>query len=241
MPDIKRKALKTAIGVDVGIINAVAVSDGTIVKSPKLLGGYSDKISVLGRRMDKKEVGSENWKKAAARLSKQHSKVANKRDDFLHKLSKQLVQKADVVIFEKLNIRNMQKLHSLARSIEDAGWYKLMEYTAYKAEDAGGYVCFVDASGTTQLCSKCGVTVRKSSSERLHSCPTCGFSADRDLNASLNILRRLRTDGVKLCKMPVETEPPRSRRREREHGRRSRTPERDDVTSIFIRREKVQP
>jgi putative transposase len=113
-----------------------------------------------------------------------------------------------VIVFENLNIKIMQKNHHLAKSIGDASWGKLMELTRYKAESAGGSVQFVNPNGTSQICSRCGETVEKSLSDRVHTCTMCGFSTDRDFNASLNILGRLGTDSAELLKTPVETEPP---------------------------------
>jgi putative transposase len=112
-----------------------------------------------------------------------------------------------VIVFENLNIQNMQKNHHLAKSIGDASWGKLMELTRYKAESAGGSVQFVNPNGTSQICSRCGTMVRKSLSVRTHTCTMCGFSADRDFNASFNILGRLHTDSVELLKTPVEMSP----------------------------------
>jgi len=81
-----------------------------------------------------------------------------------------------------------------------------MQYTTYKAEEAGKQVYYVNPNGTSQICSKCGTMVKKSLSERTHSCPNCGFSADRDLNASFNILGRLGRDSTELLKTLVENE-----------------------------------
>ena len=80
--------------------------------------------------------------------------------------------------------------HTLALSITDASWGKLMQFCACKAEEAGKRVEYIDPGGTSQICSQCGTTVRKSLSERVHRCPTCSLVMDRDLNESFNILGR---------------------------------------------------
>ena len=79
--------------------------------------------------------------------------------------------------------------HNLAKSILDASWNKLVQYTSYKAEDAGRKVVLVNPAYTSQMCSSCGQIVKKDLSIRVHDCPYCGLSIDRDLNASLNIAR----------------------------------------------------
>jgi putative transposase len=193
--------------VDVGLKQLVKVTDGTTIMPPKYLRASEDKIKIIQKEVSRKKKGSENRKKCVRRLAKAHRRVERQRDDFLHKASRSLALKADTIVFENLNINGMLKNHHLAKSIGDASWGKLMQYTAYKAEEAGGSVCYVNPNGTSQICSRCGTMVRKSLAVRVHSCPTCGFSADRDLNASFNILGRLHTDSVELLKTPVEMLP----------------------------------
>ncbi len=206
-PSVPKVKPKTAIGVDVGLRNLMALTTGEMIGRPKLLSQSEDKIKIIQREASRKERGSNNRRKCVRRLAQAHRRVERQRDDFLHKASRKLSQNADVIVFEDLDIQNMQKTHHLAKSISDASWGKLMQYTAYKAEEAGRCVCFVNPNGTSQICSRCGEIVQKSLSERLHVCHKCGFSVDRDYNASLNILGRLRRDTVELHKTPVEALP----------------------------------
>ena len=94
----------------------------------------------------------------------------------------------DTIIFEDLRIKNMVKCHSFAKSISDASWAKFIEYTTYKAESAGRVVRCVNPRNTSQICSNCGLTVKKGIGVRVHKC-TCGLTLDRDTNAAINILR----------------------------------------------------
>jgi putative transposase len=208
IPDIPKREPKTAIGVDVGLKSLVMLSTGERIEPPKFLRASDDKIKFIQREVSRKVKGSNNRRKCVQGLAKAHRRVERQRDDYLHKASRNLSQKADVIVFENLNIQGMQKNHHLAKSIGDASWGKLMQYTTYKAVEAGGSVEFVNPNGTSQICSRCGTMVRKSLSVRTHLCPTCGFSADRDLNASFNILQRLGTGSVELYKTPAETAPP---------------------------------
>ena len=98
-------------------------------------------------------------------------------------------QNYDIIVLEDLRVKNMVKNHHLAKSISDAAWAKFTEYLYYKAESAGKKVVFINPRNTSQICSGCGETVKKSLSVRMHKCPSCGLILDRDINAAINILR----------------------------------------------------
>jgi putative transposase len=117
-----------------------------------------------------------------------HERIANRRKDFAHKLSRRLVNEFGIIILEDLNIARMLKHPTLAKSIADAAWNQLGSYTRYKAAKAGRTYIEVDPRGTSQRCSRCSAVVKKALSVRLHQCPACGLALDRDLNAALNIL-----------------------------------------------------
>jgi len=108
-------------------------------------------------------------------------------DEFLHQVSRRLVDSADLIVFENLNILGMLKNHHLAKHIQDHAWGKLIQFTQSKAAKAGKVVELVDARYTSQKCSQCGIIVPKTLADRVHLCPNCGLEMDRDINASLNI------------------------------------------------------
>ena len=108
--------------------------------------------------------------------------------EFLNQVSRKLVDSADIIVFEDLNISGMLKNHCLSKHIQDVSWGKLIQFTLSKAERAGKSVVFVDPRNTSQICSGCGALVHKDLSERVHVCPVCGLRLDRDHNAALNIL-----------------------------------------------------
>jgi len=118
-----------------------------------------------------------------------HERIANKREDFVQKVSLDLVRTYDLITFEDLNIKGMIKNHKLAKHIADVAWNKLVTITSYKAEWAGKRVELVNPCNTFQMCSGCGEIVKKELSERTHNCPFCGLVLDRDHNAAINILR----------------------------------------------------
>jgi len=121
-------------------------------------------------------------------LARQYEKIANIRNDFLHKTSHYYVTNYDAIGME--NMPMTVKNNIFAKSRLDASWGKLRQYIAYKAESAGKLYVPVDHRGTTQICSQCGTEVRKELWDRTHKC-TCGFIAPRDYNSALEVKKRL--------------------------------------------------
>jgi len=176
-----------AVGIDVGLENFATLSDGVVIENPKFLRKSEDRVKLLQRRVSRKVKGSKNRRKAKHRLAKLHLKVTNQRKDFCHKLSHRLVTEYSKINVEKLGIKNMLRNHHLAKSISDASWNDFIQKLSYKALSAGSVVVEVNPRGTSQRCSNCGEIVKKSLRIRQHTCPTCGLSIHRDLNAALNI------------------------------------------------------
>ncbi len=207
MQDIQPRKVNTTIGIDLGLKNLVTASSGESVDPPRFLRRTENRIKRAQRNLSRRVKGSHNREKARIKLSKLHRKVDRQRDDFLHKTSAWLVRKADLLVFENLNINGIVQNHALAKSICDTSWGKLVQYASYKAENAGKMVELVDPRGTTQRCSACGMVVRKSLSDRVHQCPTCGLLLDRDLNAARNILDRRTVGWGTAESTPAETMP----------------------------------
>ncbi len=206
VPDVTTRVPGTKIGIDCGLENLIVLNSGESIEAPKFLRKSEHKIRVLQRRLCRKVKRSRNRTKTRLKLAKIHRKVSRQRDDFLHKTSAWLVRKADLLVFEDLQITNMIRNRHLAKSIGDASWGKLVRYTSHKASSAGGRVELVDPRGTTQKCSGCGMVVKKSLSERVHRCTDCGLFLDRDLNAARNILNKVGRGTPELT--PVEIGPP---------------------------------
>ena len=118
-----------------------------------------------------------------------HERIANRRLNFAHQTSRKVVDRFGTIVFEDLNITNMQKNHHLAKSIADVAWNMFITITESKAEDAGSRVILVNPRNTSQICSRCGMIVAKTLSDRVHSCSHCGLVMDRDQNAAINIMR----------------------------------------------------
>lgn len=181
-------ASEKQIGIDLGVSQLAVTSDGERIESPKFLRKSEEKLKRKQRAVSKKKRGSNRRRKAVRNLARLHEKVANQRKDYAHKESRKLINKYGLIAFEDLNIQGMVKNHHLAKSIADSGWNQLIQFVTYKAESAGRQVVQVNPSGTSQRCSNCGEIVKKSLAVRVHQCP-CGYVADRDENAAINILK----------------------------------------------------
>lgn len=180
----------SAVGLDAGLEKFATLSDGSTIENPRHLRKTEERLKHAQRELSRKEKGSRNRERARRELAKLHAKVRNQRLDFLHKQSRKLVNTYSLIAVEELNIKGMAKNHHLAKSISDAGWGEFMAMLEYKAEEAGAKLVKVNPSGTSQECSGCGMTVPKELSERVHCCPYCGLTLDRDVNAARNILKR---------------------------------------------------
>jgi len=203
-PDIQQHVPQSAIGVDVGLLKLVQASNGEFVKAQKFYQKSEDGMKLAQRRLARKAKGSKNRVKEKLRLAKIHRKIRRQRDDFLHKVSKELVSRADLLVFEDLTISNMVKNHKLAKSIYDSSRGKLYEYAFYKASSAGKSAVRVDPRGTTCNCG-CGNKVKLSLGDRVFHCPKCGLTIDRDFHASFSILRKVGWETAELT--PVEMRP----------------------------------
>lgn len=177
-----------AIGMDLGIEHFAYMSNGETIENPRHLGNAEEKLKKVQRWLSRKKKGSKNRKKARPRVAITHEKLSNKRRDFLHKSSRQLVSRYSFIAMEDLNTNKMAR-GFIAKSILDCGWAEFSGMLRYKAEEAGCEVVLVNPANTTSECSSCGSIRKKSLAERWHKC-TCGASMHRDLNAAMNILRR---------------------------------------------------
>jgi len=175
------------VGIDLGLSKLAVCSDGFIIANPRHFKKYEHRIAVFGKRLSRKKKGSKNRFKAKVKLACAYEKLGNARLDFLHKTSHSLVHKYSVIALENLDVKGMVEKR-FGKQINDAGWSMLANMLCYKAESAGCKVVFVDPSGTSKECSRCGTIVPKQLWEREHRCPSCGLVIDRDLNASINIL-----------------------------------------------------
>lgn len=176
------------VGVDLGVTHLAITSDHQFFDNPKHLPKAEKRLKQLQGAVSKKKKGSNRRLNAVRLLSKWHEHIANKRRDTSHKVSRQLVNNYDFIVFEDLDIQGMVKNNHLAKNITDSAWRQLIQFTQYKAENAGKEVVCVNPYNTSQTCSSCGNIVKKILMERMHVCP-CGYEEHRDVNAAKNILQ----------------------------------------------------
>ena len=179
-----------SVGIDLGLTHFATLSTGEQVPNPRFFRKDEKALAKAQRKLSACDRGSPEWYKAKRVVQHIHQRITNRRKDFAHQLSRSLVDTFQLVVFEELNPSDMVKLRSLAKSISDAAWNQLVQYTSYKAEKAGRTCVLVDPRYTSQDCSGCGERVKKELSVRVHACPRCGLVLDRDLNAALNVLAR---------------------------------------------------
>jgi putative transposase len=179
-----------SIGIDVGLNQFAALSDGTFVGNPRFFRKDEKALAKAGRKQARTKRRSVERRKANKVLSRIHERIRNRRHDFVHQFARRLVNKYDLIAVEKLNVKGMVQNHCLAKSISDASWSMFRTVLMNKAESASRQVVEIDPAYTSQDCHSCGNRAKKKLSERWHLCPMCGASLDRDTNAAINILIR---------------------------------------------------
>ena len=163
------------VGIDVGLESFATLSNGEMIDNPRFFRSEEKALAKAQRRLSKCEKGTPDRMKALKVFQRIHERIANKRYYFAHQVSHDLVERFGLIAFEDLSITKMLNNHCLAKSISDAAWRMLVTITSYKAESVGSIVVLVDPRNTSQLCSRCGLRVTKSLSDRVHECPQCGL------------------------------------------------------------------
>ncbi|MCP9275170.1 RNA-guided endonuclease InsQ/TnpB family protein [Mycolicibacterium arenosum] len=197
------------VGVDRGLsaFLVAATVDGAevarVTNAPRAVYAGLARQRRLANAMSRRRKGSRNRKEAAARLGRHHRHVAAIRQDFLHRISNELVKTHDRLVIEDLNVMGMLTNHRLARAISDAGWSEFARMLKYKQAWRGGQVIDADRwYPSTRLCPECGTVNRAMTlADRVFTCP-CGHAADRDTNAAVNLARWGRTNHEILHRSP---------------------------------------
>jgi putative transposase len=178
------------VGIDAGITSLIATSDGEKIANPKHFKRLRLKLRQAQKALSRRVKGSKNREKARRRVARVQAQIADARQDFLHKLTTQLVRENQVIAVEDLAVKNMMKNHKLAQSIADCSWGELVRQLEYKCQWYGRTLVKIDRwFPSSKRCGHCGHIVNKLPLDvREWTCPECGTHHDRDINAARNIL-----------------------------------------------------
>ena len=177
----------TEVGIDVGLQHFAALSTGDLIPNPRWYKSAQKRLRRAQRKVARRVKGSNGRRKAVRELQRVHRRIANRRSDFVHKLSRQIVNDNQLIAVEDLNIDGLSK-GMLAKQAHDAGWRSFLQKLIVKAAEAGRQVVEVNPAGTSQRCL-CGNEVRKTLAVRVHHCIQCGLTAQRDIVSAQLILR----------------------------------------------------
>ncbi|AOY81607.1 RNA-guided endonuclease TnpB family protein [Moorena producens JHB] len=197
--EVKVSKEGNVIGIDLGIKDFAITYDGEKTSkfgNPKHLAKYEKKLAKKQRIAARKKKGSNGRKKARKIVAKVYERIGNVRQDYLHKLSRKIVDQNQVVVVENLNVKGMVRNHKLAKAISDLGWGTFVNFLSYKCEKEGKILVEINRwFPSSKTCSNCHYRIKELPLDvRSWTCPNCGTHHDRDGNAAKNI----RAEGIRM-------------------------------------------
>jgi len=189
LPEKKPIKLETSVGVDLGIKDFAITSDGKKFENKDFFKSAMKKLKVEQRSLSRKQKGSNHYIKQKLKVALIHEHIRNQRQDYLHKISKYLVDNYDTICIEDLGVSNMVKNHKLSRAISDMGWGDFRSMLEYKSEWYGKNISIINRfDPSSKTCSVCGkINKELTLKDRNWKCNYCGTEHDRDINAAINI------------------------------------------------------
>ena len=202
------------LAIDLGLAYLATGSDGKKIKNMKFMKKLLKSIKKLQRKLSRETKGSKNYEKTRIKLARKHKKIRNQRRNYLHLITKRMIDENQVIITETLQIQQMMKNKRLAGAIQDAAWYMLAAFLEYKAKKYGRHFIKVDQKyPSTKLCFNCGTKNNHLTlGDRNWVCSTCNATHDRDINAAINIknegIRRLLAEVANVKVVPKNNQMP---------------------------------
>lgn len=179
------------VGIDLGIKDLVITSDGEKYGNTKEIIKREKRIKRLQKKLSRQVRNSNNYKKTKKKLATLHSKIKNARKYNIYNIVNKLVREHDIIVSEKLNVKEMVKNHNLSKSLHDASFNKICELLKWKTRLNGKYYYQIDTYyPSSKTCSHCNykTDITNNLSIRKWTCPKCSNENDRDINASINIM-----------------------------------------------------
>ena len=217
----------SAVGIDVGIARFATLSDGRFIEPLNSFRKHEQRLARYQRAMSRKTKFSSNWKKAKAKVTKLHTRIANVRRDFLHKATTTISQNHAMVCLEDLRVRNMSRSAAgsseapgrnvrakagLNKAVLDQGWFEFRRQLEYKLAWRGGQVVAVNPRNTSRTCPCCGHVAKENrQTQARFACVACGYENHADVVGAINILAAgyavLACGGMVQSGRPVKQEP----------------------------------
>ena len=184
-----KKELNNAVGLDVGIKDFATDSNGNAYGNKHFYKSCENKLKQEHRKLSRKQKDSKNWNKQRIKLAKIYETIANKRKDYIHKITSKLVDENQVICIEDINTSGLMRNSKLSKSIAEQGWYEFKRQLEYKCNWYGRSLVVIDRFyPSSKLCNNCGwKNTQLKLCDRKWTCPDCGMELDRDFNAADNV------------------------------------------------------
>ncbi len=188
---ITRQSSVGVVGVDLGVLNLATLSTGKVFQGVNSYRKLEKRLAKLQWRNRNKQLKSNNWRDAQLKIARLHRKIANRRSDYIHKMTTHIAKNHGLVVIEDLNVRGMLANGKLAKAIADGGFYEIRRQLEYKCQLYGSELVIADRwFASSKTCNHCGCQKESLSLKtRVFECSECGWIGDRDLNAALNLER----------------------------------------------------
>ena len=184
--EIQKCDNQAEVGVDLGIKHFVVTSDGQFFENIRTTKKYEDKLAEAQRKLSLKKKGSNNFYKEVEKVKKIYLKIQRVREDYLHKVSRELANSYEYIYIEDLDIKQMLQNKNYSKIISDVSWYKFSEYLVYKTN-----LTKVDAKYSSQECNNCGhISKENRPNQETFKCVKCSHKGNADFEASLTVLKR---------------------------------------------------